>query len=81
MARTAEQRIASLEAKLAREKKRARAQRTRRLIENGAIFEKAAELIRTLPLEVQKNAFKQLAANAEIYAGKIVANVKPEAEK
>jgi len=77
MARTAEQRIASLEAKLAREKKRARAQRTRRLIENGAIFEKAAELIRTLPLEVQKNAFKQLAANAEKMAAIIVSQINP----
>jgi hypothetical protein len=72
MARTPTQQIADLTAKLARAKKAERAKRTRTLIETGAIFFKAVEILEALPKEQRKNAVRLLATQTEDFASKIL---------
>ncbi len=72
MARTPTQQIADLTAKLARAKKAERAKRTRTLIETGAIFFKAVEMLDAIPKEQRKNALRLLATQTEDFASKIL---------
>jgi proline dehydrogenase len=76
MARTAQQKIAELEAKLARAKKQERAQRARKLIEIGAVFLKATARLDEIPAEQRKNALTLLAKQTDDFAQKLIATYK-----
>jgi len=67
--RTPRQRIAVLEAKLARAKADERKQRTRRLIEVGAMLEPLGERVAALTAEQRKYFIGRVVANFEALAG------------